>query len=426
MLWLPPYRYTNIAPLGASSPAWVLTSGGTAATLDADFVNNLVYLNGALSSVAALLACTRATPVAAYYTKADGTLTTFAANTLRYGTNGVLVEAASANLVVRSQELDDAAWTKTDVTVTANDTTAPDGTTTADLLTEGSAGTALTRTTAGTISAGVTQAASIYIKRKSGSNWVRLSMRDDPLTNGPNLYVDIANGVLGSHVNSGTGVFTSVSLDTLANGWYRINLIGSPSAGATTAAMFVCSATADGNATRVSASAYWAWGAQIESGSITSQSSYVPTTSASVTRAVDVPTFLDLTWFDGANDTLYAEWVARNTNNAKVWALDATNDKLIDEQTGMSARIAGATVANTASAGATVKAAARLTLNNFGISMNGGTAATDVSETAPGTLTASRLGVDLAGANSLNGYIRRVAAFKGLAAIDAALVTLAT
>src|SRR5262249_30068696 len=137
-------------------------------------------------------------------------------------------------------------------------------------------------------------------------------------------------------------------------------------------------------------------------------------------------TFSDLSWLDGSNDSIYAEWVAANINNAKVWAFDATNDKLLDEQTGMSARIAGATVGNTAAAGATVKAAARMALNDFAISMNGGTVATDTSETGSGTLTASRLGVDLSGNNSLNSYIRRVAAFKGLVLGTFALQSLAS
>ena len=65
-----------------------------------------------------------------------------------------------------------------------------------------------------------------------------------------------------------------------------------------------------------------------------------------------------------------------------------------------------------------------MALNDFAISMNGGTVATDTSETAPGTLTASRLGCDLAGANHLNNYIRELAGFKGTLLGDAALQAL--
>jgi hypothetical protein len=128
----------KVALLGGrrGTPAWVLRSGGTAATLDIDFVNGNAWNGGPGSaSITALLACTRATPAAAYYTNANGTLVTFAANTLRYGTNGLLVEEARTNLCLRSQEFDNATWELGNNTVTANQDTAPDGTVTADLVT---------------------------------------------------------------------------------------------------------------------------------------------------------------------------------------------------------------------------------------------------------------------------------------------------
>ena len=84
------------------------------------------------------------------------------------------------------------------------------------------------------------------------------------------------------------------------------------------------------------------------------------------------------------------------------------------------------TVGNTASAGATVKAAARMATNDIALCMNGGTVGTDTSATQPGTLTASRLGVDLSGANALNSYIRRVAAFKSTLVSNANLQALTT
>jgi hypothetical protein len=92
----------------------------------------------------------------------------------------------------------------------------------------------------------------------------------------------------------------------------------------------------------------------------------------------------------------------------------------------MSARIAGATVANTAAAASTVKAAARLSLNDFAISMNGGAVATDGSETDPGTLAAARLGLSLAGANGLDGLIRRVSAWGATGLANGVLQTLST
>jgi hypothetical protein len=52
------------------------------------------------------------------------------------GSNGLIqTTPASVNLLLYTQEFDNAAWTKTGMTVTANSTTAPDGTLTADTMT---------------------------------------------------------------------------------------------------------------------------------------------------------------------------------------------------------------------------------------------------------------------------------------------------
>src|SRR5262249_17493658 len=183
-------------------------------------------------------------------------------------------------------------------------------------------------------------------------------------------------------------------------------------------AMTVFLATAD-NTTSYSGdntSGVYLWGAQVElSSTAYPVSSYIPTTSASVTRSLDVTTFSDSSWFDGTSMTVYAEWIARNVSGAVVWVFDSTNDVTLSEATGMSAKLAdaGATVAitvgNTATAGTVVKAAGRSKTNDYALAMNGGTVGTDTTATQAGTFAASRLGVDLAGANPINGYIRRVA-----------------
>jgi hypothetical protein len=64
----------------------------------------------------------------------DPRITFTRASSARYY-NGVTTAKAEENLLLYSQEFDNAAWTKTNTTATANATTAPDGTTTADTLT---------------------------------------------------------------------------------------------------------------------------------------------------------------------------------------------------------------------------------------------------------------------------------------------------
>lgn len=76
--------------------------------------------------------------LAAYRKNQEGLLELMGSNVPRIDyTNTcpeLLMEKASTNLVQYSQQIDNAYWTKLNSTVTANSTTAPDGTTTADTL----------------------------------------------------------------------------------------------------------------------------------------------------------------------------------------------------------------------------------------------------------------------------------------------------
>ncbi len=331
----------------------------------------------------------------------------------------------STNLSTRSQEFDNAIWGKTNSTVSANATNAPDGTLTADLVVPSafSGFHGIVRGIAG-LGSDVPHTLSFYVKY-SGYRWLWLDLVR-PAVADYAAYFDIQNGVLGSKHPSVTS-----TIEALANGWYRCSVSVAGAVGWTSANIqpFIGTADAGGGNPPASfsgdgVSGMYFWGAQIEDAS--SSSSYIVTTSSTVTRPTDIVTFNDLTWFDGSSDSIYANWTAKNVNNSTVWAFDATNDKLLIETTGMSPNISGATTSNTVAAGANVKIGARMALDNFAISMNGGTVATDVSETAPGALTASRIGLDLVGANSLNGYIKRVAAFKGLSISNPDLQTLST
>lgn len=408
-------------------PSWVLSVSGVAATLDTDFVNNRAY-NANETTVATLLSCSRAS--SGYYTKADGTLQNFSSNTLRYGTNGLLVENASTNINIRSQELSNATWSKLNCSVTADAIAAPDGTTTADLIV-GSTSAALhaTYNSAGAAIATVSQAYTMSFYAKAGG-YSYLAIQIDGLSG--HIGGVVVYGLSGAGTTTiGSGI-TSASITSIANGWYYCTVTATAT-GTNCGPIFgprsSAGSTFDSGA-QDGTSGIYVWGVQVEQG--TAATSYIPTTTASATRAADVITFSDLTWFDGAATTIYAEWLAKNIAAAKVWSLDATNDTFLDEQSGMSARINDAaatfavTVATTATAGATVKAAARLAANDIAICMNGGTVATDTTATAPGTLTASRLGIDLSSANALNGYIRRVAAFKSTLLSNANLQSLTT
>lgn len=224
-----------------------------------------------------------------YAERLDGSLQLFQANTARITDKGLLVEESRTNLLVRSQEFDNASWVKTDVTVTPNDTTAPDGTLTADLLTEGSAGTA---STAQSIAIAATTTTSVYLKRGTVT-WVRLLVLDTAATaNRGTVWFNLETGAVGTASNGGTNTATSGTISAVANGFYRLTLTTTFTGAVAAASASFMSASADSSLTRQSGATYHAWQADNQAASYIL--SPIPTTSSSATRGADSVTITGL------------------------------------------------------------------------------------------------------------------------------------
>jgi hypothetical protein len=119
---------------------------------------------------------------------------------------------ARVNLLTYSEQFDNAAWTKTNVTVTANQIAAPDGTTTADLITV-SAGSAQHRVAQSASSYTGSAVASVYAK--AGTNaFIQIS----DTSGSAYRNFDISTGALGS--GNITGVITAAG-----SGWYRCDVV---------------------------------------------------------------------------------------------------------------------------------------------------------------------------------------------------------
>lgn len=414
---------------GEISPAWVLSSGGVPATMDIDFVNNRAWNAGHyIPSIAALLACTRAS--IGYYTNLDGTLTQFPANMLRNGTKGLLVEEARTNIILRTQQLDNASWTKLAASVTADAATAPDGTATADKIVEAASNAfhGIYQIFTGTA---VAYTYSVYVK--AAERGFCQVFYQDPSSANHGVTVNLSLGT----ITQTTGSITSSAIDARANGWYRVTITKTLTA---SASWLVATFLATSNVAVIAgyvgdgASGIYAWGQQLEAGA--TLSSYIPTTTSSATRAADVITFSDLTWFDGAAQSLYAEWTAKSAvgPGQGVWNFTAADSLAIIETTGVTGCIGDISSATYLVSGgslvasATNKLAAHVAANDVAASLNGAAPGTDTSATAPGTMTASQLGIDLiiATNNYLNQHVRRVAAFKSQLLSNAALQALST
>jgi hypothetical protein len=220
---------------------------------------------------------------------------------------GLLIEEARTNILFPSQTI--SSWPlKTDTVVTDNSAISPDGTTNASLATEGVAGTATVGASGFTVAASSTVTYSIFLKR-GNTDWVRIIAADNGSTNGITVWVNLATGA-SSFAARGTATAQSASVTTLGNGWYRMIATCTLAGTSTSAALSTLSSTGNGQTTRVNNATYYAWGAQVELGAF--PTSYIPTTSAAVTRAADQASMPIGAWYNPNAGSIVAEFSARN------------------------------------------------------------------------------------------------------------------
>ena len=207
------------------------------------------------------------------YTDIYRVVKTAAADILRQESDGWLIENASTNLILRSDEFNDAAWSVQDVTISANDTASPDGTVTADRVYPTSTGTnrLVFQSAPSSVSA---HTVSIYIK-SVGFNWVKLLNAEG--TSG--VWFDVSNGAIGTQEAGSVG-----SIQKLANGWFRCSVTGN---GAASSFVQLALADSDGSsvATALGNNGVFVWGAQLEDSSVIT--SYIQTLGSQVSRDVD-------------------------------------------------------------------------------------------------------------------------------------------
>jgi hypothetical protein len=170
----------------------------------------------------------------------------------------LLVESAATNLLTYSEQFDNAAWTKNFTTVSANLIAAPDGNVTADKLTTSGNTLWLRKTGLSLINQAYTFSVWVYVPSTHGwTNWtLGLDYND----------VDIEWG----------------SVNTTFDDWVRVTL--SPTLTASRDRLDI-NLRINGSSVAASGTYVYLWGAQLETGS--SATSYIPTTSAAVTRAAD-------------------------------------------------------------------------------------------------------------------------------------------
>ena len=180
------------------------------------------------------------------------------------GQTGVL-RGTGQNLFLYSEQFNNAAWTKTNVSITADSLTAPDGTTTADTVTA-SAGASthdidpLQASFFG-MTSGFTYVISVYAK-KGTNNFFQICVLNQ---NTDFANFDLNNGTVGT-----TGGAVTSSITSVGDGWYRCSILITVD-GTTRRPCFALvpssSATRRESWTAAGTETVYLWGAQLELGS---------------------------------------------------------------------------------------------------------------------------------------------------------------
>ena len=186
------------------------------------------------------------------------------------GCPGLLVEASGSNLLQRSEEFENSYWSKSFGNITQDQTTAPNGLTTADkyVVSNGQPpNSPIIRSFSFAIN--TTYTLSLFVKRADyDTASIRLNTTE--------------TGLISNFFNLASGTATNNQIQNYGNGWYRVWVTFTTAATVTNGQVQLIR-DAD---VRDGVAGIFIWGVQLEVGSVAT--SYIPTTTGIVTRNADV------------------------------------------------------------------------------------------------------------------------------------------
>jgi hypothetical protein len=327
---------------------------------------------------------------------------------------GLLIEEARTNNFLQSAAFDSASWSKSNSSITANAATAPDGTAAMDKMVENTAASAQHL---------VSQSASYTNGQKyTVSIWFKAAERVRLAINAQWIGWKSAsyNASTGTVVANQDAAVITPSIENWGNGIYRAVFTATCDQVTGSYATEFIVELADGTRfyTGDGVSGIHLWGAQVEPGAFAT--SYIPTTSAAVTRNSDVARITSLgSWFNAAESAVAAEFIVPATG--QYGALFDINDSTQNEQLRGSVapdrtlnhlvRDGGIVqtnffTANVLSAGAIARGAWAFKASDFAVTADGGAVATQSSGTMPSP-TRVELGSMDVGVFILNSHLRR-------------------
>jgi len=213
------------------------------------------------------------------------------------GVYGWMPKTGRRNLLTYTEQFDNAAWQKNNLTITANTSVAPDGTTTADTLTGSGSGGTFLRGPAVTSAAAVI--VSFYVKSGTATTCTIGDVNIGALA-----VFNLSTGT----VASGAGA----SISSSGNGWYRCAVTYTPVSSTTGFTINPGSSLAP-----VTTGSILIWGAQLEAGS--TATAYQRVASQYDITEAGVPTCYYVQ-ADGVDDAYVTPTITPNTDKAQVFA----------------------------------------------------------------------------------------------------------
>ena len=329
---------------------------------------------------------------------------------------GLLIEESRQNLFERSKEFDNAYWTKINTTVTANAVAAPDGTITADAVFEtvDNAGHVVLKVIFATDSVCTL---SVFAKANGRSKFA-LQVGGEQTAN-----FDLTAVTATPVAPTGS---PSASIQSVGNGWFRCSATRQSTVNGNAIIVLLDNSGNVDYVGNASLGMYF-WGAQAEAGAF--PTSYIPTTTAAVTRSADSAVVTPISSFYNASEgTLFAEVrpksatlqpdvprvvVNLNSNSGSeqiTIAQNNANDSMLFVAYilagGGSPEMTGGSLITTT----TQKVCAAYKQSDFAASFNGGAVDAETSGNVPSGITHMHIGMrPEAGTGALSGHIRKVA-----------------
>jgi hypothetical protein len=223
---------------------------------------------------------------------------------------GLMGEEARTNLCLQSEDFS-TTWTKVAATVTTDAIVSPSGALNADKLVETTANS--THYAVQSVSVTTTsRTASIYLKAGERTQ-ARIEHSGNTGGAARRITINLSTGAITGASTIGTGGLNSFSesIVSVGNGWYRVISTIDPTVTlGNTQALVIQILDNTGQATYVGdgTSGIYLWGAQLEAGAF--PTSYIPTTTATVTRAADVASITGSnfsSWYNQTEGTVFGE-----------------------------------------------------------------------------------------------------------------------